>query len=87
MCPAGWGLVAAGFLTFGVSAGMMHSYPVFFVAFLAAFGWGRAEASVAYSASQLLTGASSRSWACWSIASDRGDSSCSAASCSPPVSR
>ena len=57
--PAGWGLVAAGFLTFGVSAGMMHSYPVFFVAFLAAFGWGRAEASVAYSASQLLTGASS----------------------------
>ena len=57
--PKGWGLVAAGFLTFGVSAGMMHSYPVFFVAFLAAFGWGRAEASVAYSASQLLTGASS----------------------------
>ena len=48
--PKGWGLVAAGFLTFGVSAGMMHSYPVFFVAFLAAFGWGRAEASVAYSA-------------------------------------
>ena len=40
--PTGWGLVAAGFLTFGVSAGMMHSYPVFFVAFLAAFGWGRA---------------------------------------------
>src|SRR5262247_1791133 len=36
---------------------MMHSYPVFFVAFLAAFGWGRAEASVAYSTSQLLTGA------------------------------
>src|SRR5262249_31122126 len=36
-----------------------HSYPVFFVAFLAAFGWGRAEASVAYSTSQLLTGASS----------------------------
>jgi MFS family permease len=57
--PTGWGLVAAGFLTFGVSAGMMHSYPVFFVAFLAAFGWGRAEASVAYSTSQLLTGASS----------------------------
>src|SRR5262245_7268536 len=38
---------------------MMHSYPVFFVAFLAAFGWGRAEASLAYSTSQLLTGASS----------------------------
>ena len=56
---AGWGLVAAGFITFAVSAGLMHSYPVFFVAFLAAFGWGRAEASLAYSASQLLTGASS----------------------------
>jgi len=37
----------------------MHSYPVFFVAFLAAFGWSRAEASIAYSASQLLTGVSS----------------------------
>jgi MFS family permease len=37
----------------------MHSYPVFFVAFLAEFGWGRAQASLAYSASQLLTGASS----------------------------
>jgi MFS family permease len=56
---AGWGLVLAGFVTFAVSAGLMHSYPVFFVAFLAAFGWSRAEASLAYSASQLLTGASS----------------------------
>jgi MFS family permease len=56
---AGWGLVAAGFVTFAVSAGLMHSYPVFFVAFLAAFGWSRAEASLAYSTSQLLTGASS----------------------------
>src|SRR5205085_6174823 len=55
----GWGIVAAAFLTFAVSSGMMHSYPVFFVAFLAEFGWGRAQASLAYSASQLLTGASS----------------------------
>ena len=55
----GWGIVAAAFLTFAVSAGVMHSYPVFFVAFLAEFGWGRAHASLAYSASQLLTGASS----------------------------
>jgi MFS family permease len=46
-------------LTFAVSAGLMHSYPVFFVAFLAEFGWSRARASVAYSVSQLLTGASS----------------------------
>ncbi len=56
---AGWGIVAAGFLTFAVSAGLMHSYPVFFLAFLAQFGWGRAQASVAYSVSQLLNGASS----------------------------
>ena len=56
---AGWGVVAAGFLTFAVSSGLMHSYPVFFVAFLAEFGWSRARASVAYSVSQLLTGASS----------------------------
>ena len=55
----GWRIVAAAFLTFAVSAGMMHSYPVFFVAFLAEFGWGRAQASLAYSASQLLSGASS----------------------------
>jgi MFS family permease len=52
-------LVAAAFLTFAVSAGLMHSYPVFFVAFLADFGWSRAHTSVAYSVSQLLTGASS----------------------------
>ena len=56
---AGWGVVAAAFLTFAVSAGLMHSYPVFFLAFLAEFGWGRAQASLAYSASQLLNGASS----------------------------
>ncbi len=56
---AGWGIVAAGFLTFTVSSGLMHSYPVFFVAFLAEFGWSRARASIAYSVSQLLTGASS----------------------------
>ena len=55
----GWGIVTAAFLTFAVSAGLMHSYPVFFVAFLAEFGWGRAQASLAYSGSQLLTGASS----------------------------
>ena len=46
-------------MTFAVSAGLMHSYPVFFVAFLAEFGWSRARASIAYSVSQLLTGASS----------------------------
>jgi len=37
----------------------MHSYPVFFVAFLADFGWSRAQTSIAYSVSQFLTGLSS----------------------------
>src|SRR5437660_7206048 len=59
LSSAGWGIVAAAFLTFAVSAGLMHSYPVFFVAFLADFGWSRAQTSLAYSVSQLLTGASS----------------------------
>jgi MFS family permease len=52
-----WAIVVAAFVTFAVSAGLMHSYPVFFVAFLAQFGWTRAQTSVAYSISQLLTGA------------------------------
>jgi hypothetical protein len=46
-----WAIVVAAFVTFAVSAGLMHSYPVFFVAFLAQFGWTRAETSVAYSIS------------------------------------
>jgi MFS family permease len=37
----------------------MHSYAVFLVAFLEDFRWSRAEASLAYSASQLVAGASS----------------------------
>jgi MFS family permease len=37
----------------------MHSYTVFLIAFIEAFGWSRAEASVAYSVSQMITGATS----------------------------
>jgi MFS family permease len=36
----------------------MHSYAVFFVAFLEEFGWSRAETSVAYAVSQLISGVS-----------------------------
>src|SRR5437899_1601515 len=36
----------------------MHSYPVFFVALLADFGCSRAQTSLAYSVSHVLTGAS-----------------------------
>lgn len=37
----------------------MHSYTVFLIAFIEAFGWTRAEASIAYSVSQLISGATS----------------------------
>jgi MFS family permease len=54
----GWIVVAGAFLSFAVSAGVMHSFTVFFVAFLQAFSWSRADASVAYAISQLIGGAS-----------------------------
>jgi MFS transporter, OFA family, oxalate/formate antiporter len=52
-------LLAVSFLTFAVGAACMHSYTVFLVAFIEAFGWSRAESSIAYSVSQLITGATS----------------------------
>jgi MFS family permease len=55
----GWPLLAAAFITFAVGAACMHSYTVFLIAFIEAFGWSRGESSVAYSVSQLVTGATS----------------------------
>jgi MFS family permease len=55
----GWPLLAAAFITFAVGAACMHSYTVFLIAFIEAFGWSRGESSVAYSVSQLITGATS----------------------------
>ncbi len=52
-------LLAAAFVTFAVGAACMHSYTVFLIAFIEAFGWSRAESSIAYSVSQLVTGATS----------------------------
>ena len=52
-------LLGGAFTTFAISAGLMHSYAVFLVAFLEDFRWSRAEASLAYSTSQLVAGASS----------------------------
>src|SRR6266481_5284911 len=54
-----WLLLGGAFSTFTISAGLMHSYAVFLVAFLEDFRWSRAEASLAYSTSQLVAGASS----------------------------
>jgi MFS family permease len=54
-----WLILGAAFTTFTVSAGLMHSYTVFLVAFVEQFGWSRGETSVAYSVSQLVAGGSS----------------------------
>jgi MFS family permease len=54
-----WLILGGAFATFTISAGLMHSYAVFLLAFIETFGWSRAETSVAYSVSQLVAGGSS----------------------------
>ena len=54
-----WLILGAGFLAFTLSASVMHAYTVFLLAFIAEFGWTRAEASLAYSVGQVVGGASS----------------------------
>src|SRR5437762_4400368 len=54
-----WLVLGGAFGAFTLSAALMHSYPVYLVAFIADFGWSRAETSIAYSVSQLVGGASS----------------------------
>src|SRR5271156_5364585 len=56
---ANWLILGAAFTTFTISAGLMHSYTVFLVAFVEAFGWSRGETSIAYSVSQLVAGGTS----------------------------
>ena len=43
----------------------MHAYTVFLVTFIDAFGWSRAEVSLAYSVSQMVNGLVRRWSACW----------------------
>jgi MFS family permease len=57
--PQAWVLLGGAFMAFTIGAGLMHSYTVFLVAFIEAFGWSRAETSLAYSVSQLIAGVSS----------------------------
>ena len=52
-------MLGGAFAAFTVSAAVMHSYPVYLVAYIEEFGWSRAETSLAYSVSQLVGGASS----------------------------
>jgi MFS family permease len=54
-----WLLLAAAFGTFSVGSAFMHAYTVFLVTFIEVFGWSRAEVSLAYSVSQIVTGVSS----------------------------
>src|SRR5215472_17404439 len=54
-----WLMLGGAFAAFTVSAGLMHSYAVFLVAFIEEFRWSRAETSIAYAVSQLVAGASS----------------------------
>jgi MFS family permease len=54
-----WLLLTGAFGAFTISAALMHAYPVYLVAFIEAFGWSRAETSLAYSVSQMVGGASS----------------------------
>lgn len=56
---AAWLMLAGAFTAFTISAALMHSYPVYLVAYIEEFGWGRAETSIAYSVSQLVGGVSS----------------------------
>lgn len=54
-----WLMLGGAFTAFTVSAALMHSYPVYLVAFIEEFGWSRAETSIAYSVSQFVSGISS----------------------------
>src|SRR6478736_6759180 len=54
-----WVMLGGAFTAFTVSAALMHSYPVYLVAYIEEFGWTRAETSLAYSVSQLVGGVSS----------------------------
>jgi MFS transporter, OFA family, oxalate/formate antiporter len=56
---AAWLTLGGAFIAFTLSAALMHSYPVYLVAFIAEFGWSRGETSIAYSVSQLVAGVSS----------------------------
>jgi MFS family permease len=51
-----WIILACAFVTFSVSAALLHAYTVFLVAFIDEFRWSRADTSLAYAVSQLVSG-------------------------------
>ncbi|MBK1658744.1 MFS transporter [Paracraurococcus ruber] len=54
-----WFILAGCFCAFTITASLMHAYTVFLLAFVAEFGWTRAQASLAYSVGQVVGGLSS----------------------------
>ena len=63
-------MLGGAFAAFTVSAGVMHSYAVFLVAFIEQFRWSRAETSIAYCRSWSPAGV--RHWSVrWSTGSGR----------------
>jgi MFS family permease len=51
-----WIMLACAFVTFSTSAALLHAYTVFLVAFIDEFRWSRADTSLAYAVSQLVSG-------------------------------
>jgi len=51
-----WVILACAFVTFSVSAALLHAYTVYLVAFIDEFRWSRADTSLAYAVSQLVSG-------------------------------
>jgi MFS family permease len=51
-----WTMLGCAFVTFSASAALLHAYTVFLVAFIDEFRWTRADTSLAYAVSQLVSG-------------------------------
>ena len=49
-------MLACSFAAFSISAALLHAYTVFLVAFIGEFHWSRADTSLAYAVSQLVSG-------------------------------
>lgn len=54
-----WLMLAGAFATFALAMALMQAYPVFLLAYIADFGWSRADTSIAFSVAQLVAGISS----------------------------
>jgi MFS family permease len=53
-----WIILACAFAAYSASAAVLHAYTVFLVAFIDEFRWSRADTSLGYAVSQLVSGVS-----------------------------